>query len=190
MEEIWKDIAGYEGLYQVSNLGKVRSLQYGNRDEVRELYLKPHTRGYLQVELHKNGSRKMFTVHRLVAMAFVDGYEETKLVNHIDEDKQNNVSTNLEWVTASQNVLHSISHRKVVTKRNCGGHRNHVNYPKFQPRTDKRPVIQMSMDGEIIKHWDSTIRVKEVLGYSDWSIKQCCRGNRRTAYGYKWQYAI
>lgn len=97
--EVWKDIDGYEGLYQVSNTGKVRSLRYRNRDEVRELFLKPHNQGYLQVELHKNGKRKMFTVHRLVAMAFVDGYEVGKEVNHIDENKQNNVSTNLEWVS-------------------------------------------------------------------------------------------
>jgi hypothetical protein len=183
VDEIWKDIKGYEGLYQVSNLGNVRSLRYRNRDEVRELFLKPHARGYLQVELHKNGKRKMFTVHRLVAMAFVDGYEENKQVNHIDEDKKNNVSTNLEWVSASQNVLHSISHRKVVD-----GKLRY--YPKFQARTDKRPVVQMSLDGEIIKRWESTIKVKEKLGYSDWSVKQCCRGNRQTAYGYKWQYAI
>ena len=179
--EIWKDIPGYEGLYQVSNLGNVRSLRYGNRDEVRELFLKPHTNGYLQVELHKNGKRKMFTVHRLVAKAFVDGYDEGLMVNHIDENKKNNVATNLEWVSASQNVLHSISHRKVVKTRN---------YPKFHPRTDKRPVVQMSLDGEPIKHWSSTIEVKEKLGYSDWSVKQCCRGNRQTAYGYKWQYAV
>lgn len=181
--EIWKDIAGYEGLYQVSNLGNVRSLRYRNRDEVRELFLKPHVRGYLQVELHKDGKRKMFTVHRLVALAFVDGYEENKQVNHIDENKRNNVSTNLEWVSASQNVLHSISHRKVVN-----GELRY--YPKFQARTDKRPVVQMSLDGEIIERWESTIKVKEKLGYSDWSVKQCCRGNRQTAYGYKWQYAI
>ena len=181
MEEIWKDIAGYEGLYQVSNLGKVRSLRYKNRDETRELYLKPHTRGYLQVELHKNGDRKMFTVHRLVALAFVDGYEEDKQVNHIDENKKNNVSTNLEWVTVSQNVLHSLSRRTVPATRK---------YPKFHARIDKRPVVQMSLDGEIIGYWESTIKVKEKLGYSDWSVKQCCRGNRQTAYGYKWQYAV
>ena len=181
MNEIWKDIAGYEGLYQVSNLGNVRSLRYRNHDEVRELYLKPHTKGYLQVELHKDGKRKMVTVHRLVAMAFVDGYEDDKQVNHIDENKENNVSTNLEWVTVSQNVLHSISHRKSVATRK---------YPKFYARTDKRPVVQMSLDGEIVAHWESTIKVKEALGYSDWSVKQCCRGNRQTAYGYKWQYAI
>lgn len=181
MEEIWRDIKGYEGLYQVSNLGKVRSLRYANRDEVRELYLKPHTRGYLQVELHKNGSRKMFTVHRLVAIAFVEGYEEKKLVNHIDENKRNNVSTNLEWVSASQNVLHSLSHRRVGNTRRC---------TKSHSRRDNRPVLQMSLDGEIIRHWGSTIEVKKTLGYSDWSIKQCCRGNRHTAYGYKWQYAM
>ncbi|MGN0558368.1 MAG: NUMOD4 domain-containing protein [Acutalibacteraceae bacterium] len=179
--EVWKDIDGYEELYQVSNTGKVRSLRYKNRDEVRELFLKPHNQGYLQVELHKNGKRKMFTVHRLVAMAFVDGYGEGKVVNHIDENKQNNVSTNLEWVSASQNVLHSISHRRSVKTRN---------YPKFHARTDKQEVIQISLDGKVIKHWKSSIEVKEKLGYSDWSIKQCCRRKRKTAYGYRWQYAV
>ena len=179
--EVWKDIDGYEGLYQVSNTGKVRSLRYRNRDEVRELFLKPHNQGYLQVELHKNGKRKMFTVHRLVAMAFVDGYEVGKEVNHIDENKRNNVSTNLEWVSASQNVLHSISHRRSVKTRN---------YPKFHARTDKQAVLQISLDGEVIKRWESSIEVKEKLGYSDWSIKQCCRHKRKTAYGYRWQYAI
>lgn len=179
--EVWKDIEGYEGLYQVSNTGKVRSLRYRNQDKMNELFLKPHNQGYLQVELHKNGKRKMFTVHRLVAMAFVDGYAIGKEVNHIDENKQNNISTNLEWVSTSQNVLHSISHRKSVMTRK---------YPKFHARKDKQTVLQMSLNGEVIKRWESTIEVKEKLGYSDWSIKQCCRNNRETAYGYKWQYAI
>ena len=89
----------------------------------------------------------MFTVHRLVAMAFVDGYEVGKEVNHIDENKQNNVSTNLEWVSTSQNVLHSISHRRSVKTRN---------YPKFHARTDKQAVLQISLDGEIIKRWESS----------------------------------
>ena len=110
--EVWKDIQGYEGLYQVSNLGRVRSLHYRNTNEVRELFLKPHNRGYLQVELHKYGNRKMFTVHRLVALAFVDGFAENREVNHIDENKHNNRADNLEWVTTSENVRHSIVHRE------------------------------------------------------------------------------
>ena len=178
--ELWKDIEGYEGLYQVSNTGKVRSLRYRNRDEIKELSLKPHSRGYLQIELHKDGMRKTFTVHRLVAKAFVEGYQEGKEVNHIDENKRNNTVDNLEWVSPSQNVLHSISHREVVKTRN---------YPKFHARTDKQEVFQITLDGKIVKRWKSSVEVKEKLGYSDWSIKQCCRHKRKTAYGYKWQYA-
>ena len=178
--EIWKDIKGYEGLYQVSNLGRVRSLHYRNTNEVRELFLKPHNRGYLQVELHRYGDRKMFTVHRLVALAFVDGFAKNREVNHIDENKHNNRADNLEWVTTSENVLHSAAHRKKVKTRN---------YPKFRPRTDNRAILQFSLDGHLIKRWVSTIEVKEKLGYSDWSIKQCCRGKRKTAYGCMWQYA-
>lgn len=177
--EIWKDIQGYEGLYQVSNYGKVRSLHYRHTDEIKELFLKPHNRGYLQVELHKNGKRRMFTVHRLVALAFVDGFSESREVNHIDENKHNNRAENLEWVSTSENVLHSVSHRKKVESRN---------YPKFHARSDKCKVVQLSLDGVPIRQWDSTIEVKQELGYSDWSIKQCCRGKRKTAYGYMWQY--
>ena len=178
--EIWRDIPNYEGLYQVSNFGNVRSLNWGNRGFTDNLYLKPHNRGYLQVELHRNGSRKMFTVHRLVAVSFVDGYRDGLMINHKDENKTNNRATNLEWVTSSDNVLHSISHRSNA---------QHRTRKRFVPRTDIVPVFQFDLSGDLIKTWDSSISVKEELGFSDWSIKQCCRGNRKSAYGYKWQYA-
>ena len=103
--EVWKDIQGYEGLYQVSNLGNVRSLNWRNTGQVRNLYLKPQNRGYLQVELAKCGQKRGFTVHRLVAMAFVSGYAEGKVVNHINEDKRDNRAENLEWVSQSDNTL-------------------------------------------------------------------------------------
>jgi hypothetical protein len=181
MNEIWKDIAGYEGIYQVSNCGNVRSLNWGNRGIVKNLWLKPHRNGYSQVEFHKNGERKMFTVHRLVALSFVEGYEDGLVVNHKDEDKQNNCLENLEWCTTSENVLYSLPHRKKVLSRNV---------QKFRPRTDMLPVEQISVDGNAVGQWRSTIEIKEKLGYNDWSIKQCCRGNRKTAYGYRWRYAI
>lgn len=107
MNEIWKDIVGYEGLYQVSNLGRVKSLNYGKSG--KEGLLKPKTRknGYLEIGLRKEKKSKYILVHRLVALAFVDGYEEGLVVNHIDENKQNNVWTNLEWVTSQYNVQYS-----------------------------------------------------------------------------------
>lgn len=171
MFEVWKDIDGYEGLYQVSNQGNVRSLNWGNKGIVRNLYLKPHTRGYLQVELHKNSKRKMFTVHRLVATHFVQGYADDKIVNHINEIKTDNRAENLEWVSYSYNNLYSLRRHP----------RKHGSSPS---------VIQYSMRGEFIREWCSPIDIKHELGYSDWSIRECCRGNRKQAYGYRWQFAI
>ena len=166
--EIWKDIQGYEGLYQVSNLGNVRSLNWRNTGEVRNLYLKPHKQGYLQVELHKDSERKMFTVHRLVAVHFVEGFDKDKVVNHKNENKTDNRSDNLEWVSSSFNRLYS---------------------RKEENRCDI-PIIQLSLTGEIIREWLSPRTIRDELGYSDWSIKECCKGKRQQAYGYKWQYAI
>lgn len=181
MNEVWRDIPGYEGLYQVSDCGNVRSLNYRNKRMVRQLCFKPHRQGYLQVELHNRGERKTFTVHRLVGVAFVDGYADGLIINHKDENKKNNHYSNLEWCTVSDNVKHSLHHRISPPRRN---------YPKYKPRKDKQKVCQLNNEGEILRVWDSTIAVKAALGYSDSSIKQCCRGNRKTAYGFKWQYAI
>jgi len=174
--EIWKDIKGYEGLYQVSNLGNVRSLNWRNTGETRNLYLKPHNKGYLQVEL-ANGKRKMFTVHKLVAIHFVPGYEDGFVVNHINENKTDNRAENLEWCTFSHNVRHS---------QNLHKERTH----KGDVRKCAEEIIQMTSDNVIVGKWSSAISIKTKLGYSDWSIKECCKGNRKTAYGYKWQYAI
>lgn len=103
MIEKWKDIKGYEGLYQVSNLGRVKSLRKG-------LILKQsHTStGYMKVELYKNKKRKGFKVHRLVAFAFIKLKEGKEIINHKDGNPLNNKSNNLEWCTQKENVQHAI----------------------------------------------------------------------------------
>lgn len=168
MFEEWKDIKGYEGKYQVSNLGNVRSLNWRNTGRIRNLYLKPHNKGYLQVELHENSKKKMFTVHRLVALHFVDGFSDDKIVNHKNEDKTDNRFDNLEWVSHSYNRSYSLTE---------------------EHRCDT-PIVQYSLQGEFLKKWDSPIDIKHKLGYSDWSIKECCKGKRKKAYGCIWRYAI
>lgn len=101
MIEEWKDIEGYEGLYQVSNLGRVKRVTTGR-------ILKPskHTKGYYRVELYKNGSQSKKLIHRLVAQVFIPNPDNKSQVNHIDENKTNNLVSNLEWMTAKENLNH------------------------------------------------------------------------------------
>lgn len=109
-EEIWKDIAGYEGKYQVSNLGRVRSLQYHNTKGIRRIgYLKTavDNKGYLRCALSKNNKLTTFKVHRLVASAFISNEENLPQINHKDGNKLNNHVKNLEWCNNSQNQLHA-----------------------------------------------------------------------------------
>lgn len=108
MEEIWKDIDGFEGLYQVSNFGNVMSLNYGNRGYAKKLTPKFNNSGRLWVELLKGGKRKCMLVHRLVALAFIPNPNNFPQINHKDENPKNNFAFNLEWCTQSYNNHYSI----------------------------------------------------------------------------------
>lgn len=182
MAEIWKDIVGYEGLYEVSNLGNIRSVNWGKRGYSKNLYLKPHNKGYLQVELFKNGNRKMFMVHRLVAQAFLENNDNLPLVNHKDENKENNRADNLEWCNNSYNVCYSLNKHGIVT-----GKRPTVT--RHNSKRTELKVVQITMDGKTVREWENSRTVFLSTGMSDWSISECCRGKRKTAYGYIWRYA-
>lgn len=126
MTEIYKDIKGYETLYQISNLGHVKSLPKGDGNGNRERLLKleiikrDHT-SYYRVALSKDGSVKRFQVHQLVAKAFIDNPEDKPHVNHIDNDGFNNLATNLEWCTAAENMVHSADQGRQDEVRKLGG---------------------------------------------------------------------
>ena len=185
MEEIWKDIPGYEGLYQVSNFGNIKSLNWKNMGKAKNMYLKPHCHGYLQIELFNNGVKKTYMVHRLVAQSFIDNPGGYPFVNHKDENKTNNCAWNLEWCTASYNTLYSLNLHP-ERKAKGGGSRKGCRYKGAN--AGKR-IVQFTVDGEFVKEWICSRDIFLETGMSDWSISECCRGNRKTAYGYKWQYA-
>ena len=167
MEEIWKDVVGYEGLYQVSNLGNVKG------KKVKSQHIS--NRGYLTVLLYKDGVGLRKTVHRIVATAFLDNPLNLSDINHIDENRLNNAVDNLEWCDHRYNVkCYRENHRDENTRN---GKRKSLR------------IMQLSLDGELIKVWDNSRTIFLETGMSDWSISQCCRELQKTAYGYKWQYA-
>jgi len=167
MEEKWRDVVGYEGLYQVSNTGRIAS----GRCELR---LQTNNFGYKTVMLYKDGKPRRKTVHRIVADAFIPNTSNYPQINHIDENKANNCVSNLEWCTSSTNNL-----------------KYRQNHPRKERKGKNkgRRVLQLSLGGEVIRGWDNARQVFVETGMSDWSISQCCRGVWKTAYGYKWQYA-
>lgn len=172
MKEIWKPIVGYEGLYEVSNLGNVKSLNWKNTKEEKCLYLKKHNKGYLQVELVKNKNKKMVLVHRIVAETFLENLSNKPQINHKDYNRSNNNVENLEWCTNSENMKHSALRKK------------------SKPIKRNEKIIQYDFNGNIIKTWENCIAIKSKYKYNQTSIFECCEGKRKTAYGFIWRYAI
>lgn len=174
MEEIFLDIEGYEGLYQVSNLGNVKSLNYHNTK--KEKILKPRItiNGYLKVSLCKNKTIKYFLVHRLVANAFIENPNNYPIINHKDENKQNNVVSNLEWCTNKYNTNYGSCIKKMSESQ--------INHPN-----KSKKVYQYSKEGELIAAWEST-RECGRNGFCPTSVGDCCRGKMKTHKGYIWRY--
>lgn len=171
MEEIWRDIKGFEGSYQVSNLGQVKSLRNGS-----ERVLKPRMNvyGYMQVDLC-DGKRKHYKVHRLVAQAFLPNPDNLPQVNHKDENKTNNAVSNLEWCDGCYNTRYG----SCIERRA----RTNTNNPKHS-----KTVYQYTKDGEFVNTYPSLCEVKRQTGYPKTNVSECCLGKRKSAYGYIWSY--
>lgn len=179
MQEVWKDIAGYEGLYQVSNFGNVRSIDryvphktFGRKfcgGHVMSTHI--NNAGYVTVNLSKDNKYKSYDIHRLVAIAFLEVCGDSLMeVNHIDENKQNNHVSNLEWVTKSQNNRYGTKVARQADKI-------------------KRPVMQYDVNGNFINEWESATDAEKALSSKfTGAISHCLRGKNKTAYGYIWKY--
>lgn len=169
MEEIFKDIKNYKGIYQISNFGRVKSLK-------RNIILKPSTnkKGYLQVVLYNNAS-KTVRIHRLVAEAFIPNPNNLPQVNHKDGNKINNFFNNLEWVNNSENQKHAFS-LKLQDNR---GNKN--------PRV--RKINQYDLNGNLIKTWNSIYDITNELHINRSCIWRCCIGRYKKSHNYVWRYA-
>lgn len=186
--EIWKDIKGYEGLYQVSNLGRIKSLKRKVRYQNSFKTLKERIKGtfigkqgYLRVELSKNGVNKKYSVHRLVAKSFIENSNESLEINHKNGIKTDNRVENLEWITRSENELHAY---KMNLAKNTEKQRNAV---RLWCKENKiKPIIQLSLEGKFIKEWSSAVEAEKYLKIKRKNISQCITGRNKTAGGFKW----
>lgn len=186
MGEEWKDIEGFEGLYQASSEGRIRSLGRevaGNAGSVwfrKGKTLKPViTRGgYLQVLLYKEGKHKWFSVHRLVYAAFNGEIPSGYDVNHIDEDKTNNRLDNLNLLTHKENLNFGTRNER-IGKANA---KANINNPLMS-----KPVIALDEDGKVIFEFPSAKEAGR-HGFNSGGISNCCRSERRTHHGYRWRY--
>lgn len=183
-QEYWKDVVGYEGLYQVSNLGRVRSCDRIRKDGalLTGVILKQaeNKLGYKQVNLCKNGHPRLTPVHRIVAMAFLPNPNEWPEVNHLDENPRNNVCENLEWCT----------HRYNMNYGTAIARRGQKVSGTFLNRKDlSKEVQQLSLDGRFIRSFPSVMEASRQTGSRFGLIAMCCRGERGKTNGYKWQYA-
>ena len=174
MEEIWKDVVGFEGLYQVSDLGNVRNYEktIWNGRHMPQIILATRVckTGYVDVHLCSNGKHHAKRLHRLVAQAFLPNENDFPEINHKDEDKTNNSLANLEWCNSHYNVNYG-----TCIKRRSENH--------------KKQIIQKDLSGNFIKSWNGFITVERELGIWASCVRQCCMGRNKTAGGYCWEYA-
>lgn len=185
--ERWKPIKGYEGLYEVSDQGNVRSIDRYCKTNIRHVkqrlikgkILKRNLKrnGYYTVDLSKDGKVKTTLIHRLVAETFIDNPNGLKCVNHIDSNRKNNNLTNLEWVTSSENRLHGIKQGNVVFKQT-----------KQVLCVEENRVFEQAKIAALWileKHPDRTKAKKQVIAQN---IRGCCQGRTPKAYGFTWKY--
>ena len=177
MKEQWRtavyDGIVYEGLYKVSNLGRILNLNYRNTGKSKLMTPSENTDGYFKINLRKNGETKTCYVHRLIAQTFIPNPENKPEINHIDEDKTNNRVDNLEWKWHKDNINHGTHHERSAKTRTKG-------------KLSKR-VLQLSLDGELIREWESTQECGR-NGFCQGAVSECCQGKRKTHKGLRFMY--
>lgn len=199
MEE-WKDIPRYNGYYQISSMGRVKSTNRsvlskdGKTKKLKGRILIPRkcSNGYLAMSLSLNGDVGQPLLHRLVAIAFVKGYQEGKEVNHINEDKTDNKASNLEWVTHQRNSVHGTKIERTQKTFKERGVSKGVNNPMFGKFGSKNPrsikIAQLDMNGSLIKVFDSAASAARELNGNASFISRTAKGYYSQALGYKWKY--
>lgn len=187
--EIWKPVVGYDGVYEISSFGRVRSLErvVNNNHLVKERILKGRKNrcGYKQVTLYNKDGAKTFKVSRLVAIAFIPNPNNKPCVDHINTDRTNNRVENLRWCTHKENsnnplTLNHIPRGDKHPKAGLG------KYGKLNGHSI--PIMQYTKDGIFIKEWESSLQVQREIGIWGSNITKCCKGGYKSTGGYVWKY--
>lgn len=169
--ENWKDIKGYEGRYQVSDLGRVKSLNYNKTGKERIKKAAKGSCGYVIVTLSNGGKLKGFLVHRLVAEAFLPNPDRLPQVNHKDEDKTNNAVSNLEWCDRKYNINYGTGTERMKVSKG-------------------KTVYQYTMDGTLVCVYPSAKEAGRQTGYAQTHISACCRGKQNCYKGFIWSCTL
>ena len=180
LNECWRDIPGYEGLYRVSNMGRVKHLpiktknQYSISEHIVATFKR---RNYLGIYLYKNGIGKKFSMQRLVATAFPEicgEWFEGAVVNHKNEDKTDNRAENLEWCTQKYNANYGTRNKRISNNKTNG--------------STSKPILQFDLDGNLIKEWPSLREIERVLNIVHSNIAFCCNGKYKQSHNFIWRY--
>lgn len=174
MEE-WRKIEGTDGRYEVSNTGKVRSLNYKNSGRTQELKPAPDPKGYMKTMLIYGGKNKTVKIHRLVAEAFIPNPERKPQVNHINGDKTNNAVENLEWITNIDNAHHAIANGMFENSYRATSKANEMR---------KQAIVAIDRDGNEIE-FESQCEASRKLNVSRRHIQSVLKGERKQTGGYK-----